>query len=232
MANVGKRYRASAEKVDESKQYSMVEAVQVLSGFPKAKFDETVELAVRLGVDPKQADQMVRGSVNLPHGTGKKLRVIVFAKGEKEQEARDAGADEVGSDELVKKVQGGWVDFDKAVATPDMMAQVGKLGQILGPRGLMPNPKTGTVTFDLKKAVSELKAGKVDYRVDKGGVIHTIVGKASFQSKQLEENLRVLMESVVKAKPSTSKGVYVKSITVSTTMGPGIRINPLEFARA
>jgi large subunit ribosomal protein L1 len=229
MAKAGKRYHSGEEKLDPQKKYTLAEAVAVLAQMPKAKFDETVDLSVRLGVDPKQADQMVRGSVQLPHGTGKKVRVVVFAKGEKEQEARDAGADEAGSDDLVKKVQGGWLDFDRAVATPDMMSQVGKLGQILGPRGLMPNPKSGTVTFDVKQAVSELKAGKVDYRVDKGGVIHTVVGKASFPEQKLAENLAALMESIVKAKPATSKGVYLRSVAISTTMGPGVRLDPGVF---
>ncbi len=226
MAKIGKRYNASAKTYDRQKLHTVSEALDLLAEMPKAKFNETVELSVRLGVNPKHADQMVRGSVSLPHGTGKDVRVLVFAKGEKEQEARDAGADEVGSDDLVKKIQGGWFDFDKVVATPDMMGSVGKIGKLLGPRGLMPNPKTGTVTMDVKKAVEELKAGKVDYRVDKGGVVHTVIGRASFEKQKLEENFSSLMDSIVKAKPSTAKGTYLKSITISTTMGPGVRLDP------
>ncbi len=201
-------------------------------GAAYAKFDETVDVSVRLGVDPRHADQMVRGTVVLPHGTGKTVRVAVFAKGEKEKEALDAGADFVGSDELVEKIQGGWTDFDRAVATPDMMGTVGKLGRILGPRGLMPNTKSGTVTFDLAKAVKEIKAGKIEFRVDKGGVVHAPVGKMSFGVAKLKENLDALMETLIRLKPATAKGTYVKGVNVSTTMGPGVRLDTAEIKAA
>lgn len=222
----GKRFKKSAEAVDVKKMYTLEQAVDVLSKFQKAKFDETIDIAVRLGVDPKHADQMVRGATLLPNGTGKTVRVAVIAKPEKEAEAKAAGADFFGSDDLIDKIKDGWFDFDKLIATPDMMSKVGKIGTVLGPRGLMPNPKTGTVTTDITRTVKEIKAGRVEYKVDKAGIVHTIVGKLSFDSKKLHENLSSLMESIVKAKPSTAKGVYIKSITISSTMGPGVAIDP------
>lgn len=222
----GKKYKAALQTVDRMKRYPIDEAFQLLEGVKVAKFDETVDLAVRLGVDPKQSDQMVRGSVPLPNGLGKELRIIVFAKGEKQKEAREAGANEVGAEELIEKIDGGWLDFDKAVATPDLMGKVSKLGRVLGPRGLMPNPKLGTVTFEVGAAVKELKAGRAEYKLDKEGVIHTVLGKSSFGSEKLKENFKALMESIVKAKPQSSKGVYLRSVTISTTMGPGIKIDP------
>jgi large subunit ribosomal protein L1 len=231
MSEHGKRFKESEKQIKHEQKYKAQEALTILSGLKKAKFDETVELSIRLGVDPKHADQMVRGSAQLPHGTGKTLRVCVVAKGEKETEAKEAGADEVGAEDIVEKIKGGWLEFDKLVVTPDMMSVVGKLGQILGPRGLMPNPKTGTVTFDVGKVVKALKAGKVDYKVDKSGIVHTLIGKASFGPEKLKENMAHLMDSVVKAKPATAKGIYIRSITVSTTMGPGIMIDPSEFLR-
>jgi large subunit ribosomal protein L1 len=191
-----------------------------------AKFDESVDMAIRLGVNPKHADQMVRGTVALPHGVGKEVKVLVFAKGEKEKEAREAGADFVGAEELVEKITGGWTDFDKAIATPDMMGTVGRLGKVLGPRGLMPNPKVGTVTFDVGRAVKELKAGRVEFKVDKTGIVHTTVGKISFSAEQLKENVMALMDTIIRAKPSSSKGTYLKSVAISTTMGPGIKLDP------
>ena len=226
MATQGKRYKKSAENIDAKKMYSIEQAVEVISKFQKAKFDETIDIAVRLGVDPKHADQMVRGSTMLPNGTGKSVRVAVIAKAEKEAEAKAAGADHFGSDDLIDKIKEGWFEFDKLIATPDMMSKVGKIGTVLGPRGLMPNPKTGTVTTDVAKTVKEIKAGRVEYKVDKAGIVHTIVGKLSFDSKKLQENMSTLMESIVKAKPSTAKGVYIKSITLSSTMGPAVSIDP------
>ncbi|VAW34461.1 LSU ribosomal protein L1p (L10Ae) [hydrothermal vent metagenome] len=226
MAN--KRYKAANEKVEAEKAYAVEDGFQLVAETASAKFDETVDLAVRLGVDPRHADQMVRGTVVLPNGLGKDVKVIVFAKGEKETEARDAGADVVGSDELLEKVKGGWLDFDKVVATPDMMGQVGKLGKVLGPRGLMPNPKTGTVTMDVKKAVTELKAGKVEYRVDKAGNLHVSLGKSSFGAGKLQENFASLMESIIKAKPASSKGQYLKGVFISATMGPSVRLDTAE----
>jgi len=228
MAKRGKRYVSARKQVDRSKIYLFEEGVALAASLANAKFDESVDVAVRLGVDPRHADQMVRGTVVLPHGIGKSVTVAVFAKGEKEQEARDAGADFVGSDDLVEKVKGGWTEFDRAVATPDMMGSVGKLGRVLGPRGLMPNTKSGTVTFDLAKAIKEIKAGKIEFRVDKGGVVHAPVGKVSFGPQKLKENLENLMEMLVRLKPATSKGTYLKGITLSTTMGPGIRLDPGE----
>lgn len=201
----------------------------MISKVARAKFDETVDAAIRLGVDPKHADQMVRGSVALPHGLGKTVKVLVFAKGEKEKEALDAGADFVGSDEVIEKIKGGWIDFDRVVATPDMMGSVGKLGKILGPRGLMPNPKVGTVTFDVGKVVKELKAGKVEFRVEKTGIVHTPVGKISFGVDKLLENILALMETIIKLKPASSKGTYLKTISISTTMGPGVKVDPLDI---
>lgn len=221
---MGKKYEA-AVKLVEKPAYTLNEAMPLLKKASFVKFDETVEVAMRLGVDPKHADQMVRGTVVLPHGLGKTKRVIVIASGEKVREAREAGADEVGGDDLVQKIQGGWMDFDAVIATPDMMKSVGRLGKVLGPRGLMPNPKTGTVTQDVEKAVREVKAGKVEFRVDKTGIIHCAVGKASFDAGKLEENAQALIQTVIKAKPATAKGRYVKSIVVSSTMGPGIHID-------
>ena len=221
----GKRYRAVAEKVDRSKKYALREALELAKACASAKFDETVELAVRLGVNPTKADQMVRGAVTLPKGTGKTRKIAVFAKGEKIKEAEAAGADYVGGDDLAQKIQGGWLDFDVAVATPDMMGVVGKLGKILGPRGLMPNPKSGTVTFDIDRTIKEIQAGKVEFRVDKAGVVHAPIGKASFSVSDLLENASALIEHIQKLKPATAKGTYIKSIAVSTTMGPGIRVD-------
>ena len=224
MSKHGKRHRAAAEKIDPDAKYKLKEALVLATSVKSEKFDESVDVAIKLSVDPRKADQNIRGSVVLPKGTGKKFRVLVFAKGEKEKEARDAGAEAVGGDDLVKKIQEGWMEFDRVVATPDMMGQVGKLGKILGPRGLMPNPQTGTVTFDVKQAVESIQAGKVDYRVDKAGIIHASLGRASFSVEALEENFHSLMGALVKAKPASSKGHYVKGISVSTTMGVGVRV--------
>ena len=225
-ARASKRYRAANEVIDASKLYRLEEAVDLLKGFPALKFDESVDLAINLGVDPKHADQMVRGAIVLPHGTGKEMRVLVFAKGDKEKEAQEAGADHVGGEDLAKKIQSeNWLEFDRVIATPDMMSVVGRLGKILGPRGLMPNPKLGTVTMDVASAVQEHKAGKIEYRVDKSGIIHVSIGRRSFESRQLIENAATLIEVVVKAKPAASKGVYLKKIAISTTMGPGVRID-------
>jgi large subunit ribosomal protein L1 len=228
----GKKLKAAAAQVDPAKRYSLEEAMALVRKTAWAKFDETVDLAVNLGVDPKQADQMVRGSVVLPHGTGKQVRVLVFAKGEKEKEARDAGADYVGAEDLADRIQKeGWTDFDTVVATPDIMGLVGRLGKVLGPRGLMPNPKTGTVTFDIAKAIKEIRAGKVEYRVEKAGIIHVSVGKASFDDQKLYENAKAVLETLMKAKPSSSKGKYLRSVSVSTTMGPGIAMDPLTIEK-
>src|SRR5258705_4582595 len=224
MAKHGKKYRAAAEKV-EHRPYQLDEAMQLLKKIAYAKFNETVELSMLLGVDPKHADQMVRGTTVLPHGTGQTKRVLVIAAGEKQKEAQDAGADMVGGDDMVAKIQEGWTDFDAVIATPDMMRSVGKLGKVLGPRGLMPNPKTGTVTTEVGKAIKEIKAGKVEFRVDKTGIIHSPVGKLSFNTLKLVENANALVDSVVKAKPSAAKGKYLKSVTMSSTMGPGITID-------
>jgi len=221
----GKRYRESAAKVDRTRAYPIDEAVEVLKGFPPTKFDETIEFSAQLGVDPKHADQQVRGTVLLPHGTGKTIRVLVLTRGEKEQEAKNAGADNVGSAEFVEKIKAGWFEFDVAIATPDMMGEVGKLGKLLGPRGLMPNPKSGTVTFDVAKAVKEAKAGKIEYRVDKGANIHVPVGKMSFEKQKLVENIKVLAQELVRAKPASSKGKYIKSMYISSTMGPSLAID-------
>jgi large subunit ribosomal protein L1 len=221
---VGKKYEASRKMVDKP-AYVLQDAMPLVKKAAFAKFDESVEVALNLGVDPKHADQMVRGTVVLPHGLGKTTRVIVIASGEKVREAREAGADEVGAEDLVQKIQGGWMDFDAVVATPDMMKSVGRLGKVLGPRGLMPNPKTGTVTLDVTKAVSELKAGKVEFRVDKTGIIHCAVGKVSFDADKLADNAKALITSVLRAKPATAKGTYVKNIVVSSTMGPGVPID-------
>ena len=227
----GKKYKQAATKVDPDKKYTLDEAVAILAQMKSAKFDETVEVALRLGIDAKQTDQMVRGAVALPHGLGKNIRVIAFAKGGKEKEAQEAGADAVGSDELIERVQGGWMDFDKVVATPDMMAAVSKLGKVLGPRGLMPNPKVGTVSMDIGKAVRDLKAGKVEFRNDKSGIIHAPVGKLSFGPEKIKENVLSLIEGVVKAKPSASKGHFLRGLALSATMSPGIRIDPNTAVR-
>ena len=224
MAKHGKKFTAAAAHVGD-KQYSIEEAIPLVQKVKYAKFDETVEVAMRLGVDPKHADQMVRGTVVLPHGLGKSKRVLAIAGADKQKEAQDAGADFVGGDDVVEKILGGWVDFDAVVATPDMMRAVGRLGKVLGPRGLMPNPKTGTVTTDIAKAVKEIKAGKVEFRVDKTGIIHAPLGKTSFPAKNLIDNAKALVESVVKAKPAAAKGKYLKSVTVSSTMGPGVAID-------
>ena len=229
MPKHGKKYLEASKLVDRAAQYEVSEAIELAKKTATAKFDETVEVAFRLGVDPRQSDQMIRGAVVLPHGTGKSQTVLVFAKGEKAKEAEAAGADFVGAEELVTKIQGGWFGFDVAVATPDMMGLVGKIGRLLGPKGLMPNPKTGTVTIDVTKAVNEVKAGKIEYRVDKTGIIHAPIGKASFEQVQLEENFKTLVDVLIKAKPASSKGQYIKSVTVSTTMGPGVKINPLKL---
>jgi large subunit ribosomal protein L1 len=226
MVHIGKRKKAGDALLEKGRKYTVEEAVAIVKKAAKCKFDETVDLAVRLGVNPKHADQMVRGAIVLPHGTGQKLRVLVFAKGEKEREATAAGADFAGSDELVQKVSDGFMDFDRVIATPDMMGAVGKLGRILGPRGLMPNPKVGTVTFDVTNAVKEAKAGKVEYRVEKAGIVHARIGKSSFNEQALGDNAMALIQALVRAKPSTAKGIYLKSITLTSTMGPGVRIDP------
>ncbi|MBF0505370.1 MAG: 50S ribosomal protein L1 [Nitrospirae bacterium] len=222
---MGKKLDNAAQKVDTLKQYTVEEAIGLVKENKVTKFDESVDIAINLGVDAKKSDQMVRGTVVLPYGTGKPVRVLVFAKGEKEKEARDAGADFVGAEDMVEKIQKGWLDFDKAVATPDLMGMVGKLGKLLGPRGLMPNPKLGTVTFDIGKAVKEIKAGKVEYKVEKAGIVHVTVGKVSFDREKLLENTMAVLKSVVKAKPSASKGKYIKKITMSSTMGLGIKVD-------
>jgi large subunit ribosomal protein L1 len=221
-----KTYRAAAESIDHDGLYTPLEAIKLAKAGSKKKFDETVDVAMRLGVDPRKADQMVRGTVNLPHGTGKTARVLVFASGDKAEAAREAGADFVGGDELIEKVNGGWLDFDAVVATPDMMGKVGRLGRVLGPRGLMPNPKTGTVTPDVAKAVGDIKGGKIEFRVDRHANLHFIIGKASFTQAQLAENYAAALEEVLRLKPASSKGRYLKKVTVSTTMGPGIPVDP------
>jgi large subunit ribosomal protein L1 len=228
MKTHGKGYNKALAKIDRATRYPLEEGLKLVHETKRAKFDETVELAVRLGVDPKQADQNIRGTVALPHGMGKAVRVVAFAKGDKVKEAEDAGADFVGSDELVKKITEGWLDFDNAVATPDMMGAVGRIGKILGPRGLMPNPKTGTVTMDIAKAIKEIKAGKLEFRVDKAGIVHIPVGKASFDMDKLVENARAILSAILRAKPASAKGNYIQGVTVSTTMGPGIRIDVNE----
>lgn len=226
----GKNYRSAATKVDREKLYGLKEAVPILKSMGTAKFDETIELSAHLGVDPRHADQQVRGTVVLPHGTGKSVKVLVIARGEKEKEAADAGADYVGAEEFIPKLQGGWQEMDVIIATPDLMSEVGKLGKILGPKGLMPNPKSGTVTFDVAKAVKEVKAGKIEYRVDKGSNIHVAVGKMSFDDSKLIENISVLIAELVRVKPSASKGRYIKSMTLSPTMGPAIRLDGQQIA--
>ncbi|WP_346354658.1 50S ribosomal protein L1 [Azotosporobacter soli] len=228
MPKFGKKYQEAAKLVDKDTLHEVDAAVELVKKTASAKFDETVEVAIKLGVDPKHADQQLRGAVVLPHGTGRTKRVLVFAKGEKVKEAEAAGADFVGAEELVTKIQGGWAEFDVAVATPDMMGLVGRLGKILGPKGLMPNPKVGTVTLDVTRAVNEIKAGKIEYRTDKAGNIHAPVGKASFDAEKLLENYQTLVETLIKAKPSAAKGQYIRSITFSTTMGPGVKVNPLK----
>ena len=229
MPKHGKKYEEASKLVDKAALYEVSEAIELVKKTATAKFDETVEVAFKLGVDPRQSDQMIRGAVVLPNGTGKSQTVLVFAKGEKAKEAEAAGADFVGAEDLVAKIQGGWFGFDVAVATPDMMGVVGKIGRLLGPKGLMPNPKTGTVTMDVTKAINDVKAGKIEYRVDKTGIIHAPIGKASFEQEKLEENFKTLCDVLIKAKPASSKGQYIRSVTVSSTMGPGVKINPLKL---
>lgn len=225
---MGKKYTVAREKVDTTKQYKLKEAIEIVKQLNYAKFDESVDIAVNLGVDPKKSDQIVRGTVALPHGLGKKVRIVVFAKGEKAKEALEAGADHVGAEDIVEKINGGWLDFDKVVATPDLMGMLGKLGRILGPRGLMPNPKLGTVTFDVGKAVKDIAAGKVDYKTEKAGIVHVPIGKVSFDSHKLIENTKAVVNSILKAKPSASKGKYIKKLSVSSTMGAGITVDVSE----
>jgi len=232
MLRRGKRIIAAKAKVEPTKRYTLKEATEMIVSMVGAKFDETVDAAVRLGVNPAHADQMVRGSVVLPNGLGKTVRVLVFAKGDKEKEALEAGADLVGNDEIIEKIKGGWLEFDRVIATPDMMGSVGKIAKILGPRGLMPNPKVGTVTFDVANAVKELKAGKVEFRVEKAGIVHSPVGKLSFGAEKLSENINALLETIIKLKPASSKGTYIKSIAISSTMGAGVRIDPLDIKSA
>ncbi|MFC1892210.1 50S ribosomal protein L1 [Thermodesulfobacteriota bacterium] len=227
MAGKGKKYKESFEKIDSTKKYSFEEAIQLTVEGAYTKFDETIDIAVRLGVDPRHADQMVRGTVALPNGVGKEVRVIVFAKGEKEKEALDAGADYAGSDDYIEKIQGGWLEFDKAIATPDMMGTVSKLGRVLGPRGMMPNAKLGTVTFDVARAVQEIKAGKIEFKVEKAGIVHAPMGKVSFGIEKISENIGAFMDTILRLKPPASKGTYLRSIAISTTMGPGTKIDPV-----
>jgi large subunit ribosomal protein L1 len=225
MPKHGKKFRNAAQNIEREQRYPVLDAVQLALSAAYARFDETVDVAVCLGVNPKYSDQMVRGSVSLPHGLGKDVRVAVFCKGEKQEEAKQAGADVVGAEDLIERIQGGWLDFDKAVATPDMMALVGKIGRVLGPRGLMPNAKIGTVTFDVERAVKELKAGKVDFKVDKAGVLHAPIGKVSFGKDKLADNLKALVDSIIRLKPSSAKGTYLRAMAVSTTMGPGVKVD-------
>ncbi len=232
MPKLSKRIRKANEVVDSTQRYGLEAAMPLVLAAPPVKFDETVEMAIRLGVDPRQADQNVRGTCQLPHGTGRSVRVLVFAKGEKAREAEEAGADVVGADDLATRISGGWTDFDKAIATPDMMGVVGRLGKILGPRGLMPNPKVGTVTMDVARAVAELKAGKVEYRVEKAGIVHVPIGKRSFGVEKLLENANAILSSLLRAKPSTAKGQYIKAVALSSTMGPGVRVDPLTVRTA
>jgi large subunit ribosomal protein L1 len=229
MPTRGKKYRQASGKIDSQKRFEFAEAIQLALGASYAKFDETVDVAVRLGVDPRHADQMVRGTVVLPNGIGKTVRVLVFAKGEKEKEAQDAGADFVGNEDLIEKIKGGWLDFDKAIATPDMMGAVGKIGKLLGPRGLMPNAKIGTVTFDVARAVRELKAGKIDFKVEKAGIVHAPMGKVSFGPEKIAQNIGAFLDTIMRLKPSTSKGVYLRGISISTTMGPGVKVDPANL---
>ncbi|MEW5736042.1 MAG: 50S ribosomal protein L1 [Thermodesulfobacteriota bacterium] len=231
MAKTGKKHVEAKGKVDRQTRYVLADAIAMALSAAHAKFDETVDLAVRLGVDPRHADQMVRGTCVLPHGLGKSVRVLVFAKGEKEKEARDAGADFVGADDLAEKIKGGWLEFDKAVATPDMMGIVGKMGKILGPRGLMPNAKTGTVTTDVARAVNELKAGKIDFRVERAGIVHAPMGKVSFGAQKLMDNMSAFFETILRLKPPAAKGTYLRSIAVSTTMGPGVKVDPTSIGK-
>ena len=231
MRKRGKRYKNLVSKMDEQKKYSLEDAIALSKGMASAKFDETIVMAVRLGVKPQQADQMVRGSVVLPKGIGKKTRILVFAKGEKEKEALEAGADFVGAENMIEKITGGWMEFDRIVATPDMMGAVGKLGKVLGPRGLMPNPKSGTVTFELARAIKEIQAGKVEFKTEKAGIVHVPIGKASFKPEDLIENARVILETIVRMKPASAKGHYLKSITVSTTMGPGVKTDSVQISK-
>lgn len=228
MSKTGKGLLEAKGKVEPGKKYNLKDGVELVVDTARAKFDETVDAAIRLGVNPAHADQMVRGSVVLPHGLGKAVRVLVFAKGEKEKEALDAGADFVGGDDIIEKIKSGWLEFDRVVATPDMMGSVGKLGKILGPRGLMPNPKVGTVTFDVATAVRELKAGKVEFRVEKAGIVHSPVGKISFGPDKLRENIQALLDAITKLKPASSKGTYLKGIALSSTMGPGVKVDPVD----
>ncbi|SHK31475.1 LSU ribosomal protein L1P [Anaerobranca californiensis DSM 14826] len=230
MAKKGKRLLEASKIYDKETLYSTTEALELVTKMASAKFDETVEAAIRLGVNPKHADQQIRGAVVLPHGTGKSVKVLVFAKGEKAKEAEEAGAEYVGAEDLVNKIQQGWLDFDVVVATPDMMGVVGKLGRILGPKGLMPNPKTGTVTMDVAKAVKDIKAGKIEYRVDKAGIIHAPIGKVSFGVEKLRDNFNALLDALIKAKPASAKGQYLKSIALSSTMGPGVKVNTQKAA--
>ena len=227
-----KAYQEALKKFDRNRLYEPTEAMQLVKEISSTRFDETVEVHIKLGVDPRHADQQVRGTVSLPHGTGKTRKVLVFAKGDKQKEAENAGADYVGAEELAEKIQGGWFDFDVAVATPDMMAVVGKLGKILGPRGLMPNPKAGTVTFDIERTINELKAGRIEYRVDKTAIIHAPIGKVSFEIDKLMDNLNSFAEALIKARPAAAKGQYMRSVTVCSTMGPGVKINPLVLMAA
>ncbi len=227
MPKRSKKHTEALKKVDRTAQYGPMDALELTVSSSYTKFDETVDIAVRLGVDPRHADQMVRGTVVLPNGLGKEVKVLVFAKGEKEKEALDAGADFIATDEIVEKIKGGWFGFDKAIATPDMMGMVGKLGRVLGPRGLMPNAKTGTVTFEVEKAINEVKAGKIDFRVEKAGIVHVPVGKVSFGAEKLVENVKAFFDKLIALRPASSKGTYVKTITVSSTMGPGIKLDPL-----
>ena len=229
MASAGKRIKEAQSKVDSEKLYELKEAVDTLVSLPKAKFDETVELSIKLGVDPRKAEENIRSTVALPHGTGKTVRVVVFCKADKAEDAKNAGADEVGAEDLAQKVQGGWMDFDAVVASPDCMAIVGKLGKVLGPRGLMPNPKVGTVTPDVASAVKAIKSGRVEFRVEKNGIIHCGCGKLSFGPQQIKENLDTLIDAIVKAKPKTSKGIYLQSAYISSTMGPSIQLDPVPF---
>ena len=230
LAKHGKKYQEALKQFDSKALYDGQEAIELVKKIAPAKFDETIEVAFRLGVDPKKADQQIRGAVVLPNGTGRTQRVLVFAKGEKAKEAEAAGADYVGDDDMINKIQQGWFDFDVVVATPDMMASVGKLGRVLGPKGLMPNPKTGTVTFEVARAVEEIKAGKIEYRVDKAGNIHVPIGKKSFETAKLLENFQTIVDTLVKAKPAAAKGQYFRSVTISSTMGPGVRVNPAKLA--
>ena len=231
MRKRGKRYKNLESKIDKKKEYSLEDAIALSKSLASAKFDETIVMAVRLGVKPQQADQMVRGSVVMPKGIGKKTKILVFAKGEKEKEALEAGADFVGAENMIEKITGGWMEFDRVVATPDMMGAVGKLGKVLGPRGLMPNPKSGTVTFELARAIKEIQAGKVEFKTEKAGIVHVPIGKASFKPEDLIENARVILETIVRMKPASAKGHYLKSITVSTTMGPGVKADSVQISK-